>query len=147
MEMKSFQELVFKIILYKDTLILDPGCYKIDLIDTDHDGLNFFANNDGAGYFQIRKPTGAPLAGFDSDFGDQITHYFTVGYGLSDELNHSHSSLRCFPNPATSKINVELNGFTGQVEVEVLDALHKKFALKKFTLAYLPNKLILIFLD
>ena len=54
--------------LYKDTLTLDPGCYKIELIDTDHDGLNFFANNDGAGYFQIRKPSGAPLAGFDSDF-------------------------------------------------------------------------------
>ncbi|GIR58563.1 MAG: hypothetical protein CM15mP65_11440 [Crocinitomicaceae bacterium] len=52
--------------LYKDTLTLDPGCYKIELIDTDHDGLNFFANNDGAGYFQIRKPSGAPLAGFDS---------------------------------------------------------------------------------
>ena len=111
--------------LYKDTLSLDPGCYKIELIDTDHDGLNFFANNDGAGYFQIRKPSGAPLAGFDSDFGDQITHYFTVGYELSNELNHTHSSLRCFPNPANSEINVELSGFTGQIEVEVLDALHK----------------------
>ncbi|MEC8004672.1 MAG: T9SS type A sorting domain-containing protein, partial [Bacteroidota bacterium] len=89
------------------------------------------ANNDGAGYFQIRKPSGAPLAGFDSDFGDQITHYFTVGYGLSNELNHTHSSLRCFPNPANSEINVELSGFTGQIEVEVLDALHKSVRSKK----------------
>ena len=54
-----------------------------------------------------------------------------MGYGLSNELNHTHSSLNCFPNPATSKINVELNGFTGQIEVEVLDALHKSIRSKK----------------
>ena len=112
--------------LYKDTLNLTPGCYKIELIDTDHDGLNFFANNDGTDFFQIRKPSGAPLEGFDSDFGDQITHYFTVGYGLSDELESNFIKLNCHPNPATDYLNIELEGFVGKVTIEIFDAFGKK---------------------
>ena len=33
--------------------------------DTGQDGLDFFANNDGTGFFQIRKLTSAPLAGLN----------------------------------------------------------------------------------
>ena len=112
--------------LYKDTLNLTPGCYKIELIDTDHDGLNFFANNDGTGFFQIRKPSGAPLEGFDSDFGDQVTHYFTVGYALSDGLESNFIKLNCHPNPATDYLNIELEGFVGKVTIEIFDAFGKK---------------------
>ena len=129
--------------LYKDTLNLTTGCYKIELIDTDHDGLNFFANNDGTGFFQIRKPSGAPLEGFDSDFGDQITHYFTVGYALSDGLESNFIKLNCHPNPATDYLNIELEGFVGKVTIEIFNAFGKKVGNDELIAAITNQKYIM----
>ena len=111
--------------LHKDTVSLSPGCYKVILEDTDEDGLYFFANNDGTGTFQIRKLTGAPLKGFDSDFGDKIIHYFTVGYGLNINED-SRFNFNCFPNPVQNTLNVETSGFTGEILVEVLNNLEPR---------------------
>ena len=113
--------------LYKEHVKFNAWLLQIELIDTDHDGLNFFANNDGTGFFQIRKPSGAPLEGFDSDLlWDQITHYFTVGYGLSDELESNFYKIKLPPNPATDYLNIELEGFVGKVTIEIFDSFGKK---------------------
>ena len=34
---------------YRDTILLNPGCYRFEVMDTDDDGLDFWANNDGSG--------------------------------------------------------------------------------------------------
>lgn len=117
--------------LHKDTVSLSPGCYKVILEDTDEDGLYFFANNDGTGTFQIRKLTGAPLKGFDSDFGDKIIHYFTVGYGLNINED-SRFNFNCFPNPVQNTLNVETSGFTGEILVEVLNNLGQTVFIDKW---------------
>ena len=32
---------------YKDTLALNAGCYRFNVLDNDDDGMDFWANNDG----------------------------------------------------------------------------------------------------
>jgi hypothetical protein len=126
--------------LHKDTVNLTTGCYQLELDDTGEDGLDFFANNDGSGFFQIRKTTGAPLAGFESDFGKNIIHYFTVGYGLSIEENTSMFDFKCYPNPAYNELNIKTNGFVDDVQFEIFDSFGKLVFQEKLTLSKLNNK-------
>ena len=126
--------------MHKDTLNLTAGCYQIELIDLGQDGLDFFANNDGTGFFQIRKLTSAPLAGFESNFGNNIIHYFTVGYGLSINETKNMGSFTCYPNPAYEVLNVDSKGFTGNIRVQILDALGKKVFQDTWTSNFLENK-------
>ena len=126
--------------LHKDTLNLTAGCYQIELIDLGQDGLDFFANNDGTGFFQIRKLTSAPLAGFESNFGNNIIHYFTVGYGLSINESKNTGSFTCYPNPAYEVLNIDSKGFTGNIRVQILDALGKKVFQDTWTSNFLENK-------
>jgi hypothetical protein len=111
--------------LKRDTINLIPGCYHIELQDIGENGLNFFANSDGAGYFQIRKPTGSPLIAFESDFGKNIIHYFTVGYGLSIEEINNNFDFNCSPNPAKNILNIRTNGFVDKVNIEIFDGFGK----------------------
>jgi hypothetical protein len=110
--------------LHKDTLTLSPGCYSVVLEDTDQDGLYFFANNDGSGSFQIRKLTGAPLKGFDPDFGDKIVHYFTVGYSLGIE-DEQIFDFKCYPNPVENQINLKTSGFVDDLVIRIYDNIGK----------------------
>ena len=126
--------------LHKDTVNLTTGCYQLELDDTGEDGLDFFANNDGSGFFQIRKTTGAPLAGFESDFGKNIIHYFTVGYGLSIEENTSMFKFKCYPNPAHNELNIQTNGFVDDVQFEIFDSFGKLVFQEKQNLSKLKNK-------
>ena len=126
--------------LHKDTVNLPTGCYQLELGDTGEDGLDFFANNDGSGFFQIRKTTGAPLAGFESDFGKNIIHYFTVGYGLSIEENTSMFDFKCYPNPTQNELNILTNGFVDDVHFEILDGFGKLVYQEKLILSKLNNK-------
>ena len=125
--------------LHKDTVNLATGCYQLELDDTGEDGLDFFANNDGSGFFQIRKTTGAPLAGFESDFGKNIIHYFTVGYGLSIEENSNMFNFKCYPNPALNELNVQTSGFVEDVHFEILDSFGKLVLKEKLNLPKLKN--------
>jgi len=126
--------------LHKDTINLTTGCYQLELDDTGEDGLDFFANNDGSGFFQIRKTTGAPLAGFESDFGKNIIHYFTVGYGLFIEENSRMFDFKCYPNPAHNKLNIQTTGFVDDVHFEILDSFGKLVYQEKLNLSKLNNK-------
>ncbi len=122
---------------YKDTLSLSPGCYRLELLDSDHDGLSFFANNDGSGYLRIREVGGGTLKQFDSDFGDKIVHYFTVGYTLNEKEKYQSVSIQALPNPSASIINIELDGFGKEVTFKLYDAFGKLILSKQlFSLDY-----------
>jgi len=125
--------------LHKDTLNLPMGCYKIELNDTGEDGLDFFANNDGTGFFQIRKLTSAPLAGFESNFGKNIIHYFTVGYGLSIKEANDKVRFSCYPNPVSAVLNVATVGFTGDIKVQIFDASGRRVFQEMWVSNYLNN--------
>ena len=41
--------------MYYDTLLFENGCYTFKIIDTDDDGFNYWANNDGNGNVMFKN--------------------------------------------------------------------------------------------
>jgi len=65
--------------VYRDTFMLANGCYTLELNDSDEDGLSFFANSDGSGFFRYRPVSGGAITTLEPNFGDQTIMHFTVG--------------------------------------------------------------------
>ncbi len=90
---------------YRDTLTFNNGCYVLKVTDTDDDGIDFWANNDGSGMLRFREIGGVWLKSFEGDFGRSIYHEFKVEDGLSySEINDI--TITVSPNPATDEIIV-----------------------------------------
>jgi len=111
--------------LYFDTLNLVQGCYTYRVYDTDDDGLNFFANNDGSGFTRFKEVGGPTLIFFEGDFGDNINYSFTVDLPLSyDDLKgDSGLDMILYPNPAQDQVNYELIGFSENVRITVFNSV------------------------
>ena len=104
---------------YKDTLEFSDGCYALHVVDTDDDGLDFWANNDGGGMLRFRRinpfidSTSIPwvyhnwFKSFELDFGAYIHHEFTTSALPLTITEESKSYLNIYPNPTTGKIMVE----------------------------------------
>ena len=110
--------------LYRDTVNLDPGCYRLEFLDSDEDGISFFANNDGNGSFRIKAVGGPTLEIFEGDFGKDIIHYFTVGYAL-DVDDRTNAILNVSPNPSDGLFVVDVDGFAVGVELTLFDSFGK----------------------
>jgi hypothetical protein len=110
---------------YTDTLNLEQGCYTYRVYDTDDDGLDFFANNDGSGFTRFKEVNGPTLVFFESDFGDNINYSFTVDLPLSyDEIKgDSGLDMILYPNPARDQVNYELIGFSENVRITVFNSV------------------------
>lgn len=103
---------------YRDTLLLNPGCYKMILIDHDEDGMSFFANSDGNGYFRWRGVGSGSINTLENNFGDKLILNFTVGGTLDvEELDDAYVSV--YPNPSQDFVNVELEGFNGNTTIKL----------------------------
>lgn len=87
---------------YKDTLLLEDDCYELYLWDSDGDGISWWANSDGSGYFRLRDgSTNAVIKNFEPDFGGLIYQQFTVGnYVDIEATNGADERITAFPNPA-----------------------------------------------
>jgi len=98
--------------LYIDTFDLPNtfGCYKLQLLDEDGDGLSFWANEDGNGWARFKKLDGSYYPAINPDFGDEATVYFTTGWSLAldDIPGISNAELDVFPNPADDKVYCNL---------------------------------------
>ena len=92
---------------YKDTLILGLGCYKYKVYDSGDDGIDWWANNDGAGFTRFFSPGVGTVKNFNGDFGDDINFNFTVDFPLSYEEINGMSKLTLFPNPASTCFVIE----------------------------------------
>lgn len=105
--------------LEKDTVLLPHGCYRFELTDTGRDGLSFFTfNNDGNGTARLQSvASGALLINFEPNFGTSQIHYFTVGYGMSQEKNLPQTLLNIYPNPAQDFVQILCNteGFKADI--------------------------------
>ena len=109
---------------YRDTLNLPQGCYKLTFTDSGEDGLAFFANTaQGSGYIMTRRIGGGTLDQFETDFGDQFVKYFTVGYAVDMGEEIVERFVDVYPNPAKNELTVEVDGFGGEVVIEIRDAL------------------------
>jgi len=108
-----------------------PGCYTFVVEDTDEDGLSFWANNDGGGTVRLREIGASWIKMFNSDFGSNIVHQFTVGYAQNTSSTNLIDEWIIFPNPTNSTIVVE--GFSDEInKISVIDNLGK-IVLKKET--------------
>jgi hypothetical protein len=97
--------------LYRDTLILQQGCYDLTIHDQGKNGLSFFANNEGSGFARIQKADGTSviLKTFEADFGTMISHRFTVGYTTHIQEINNDIIFNAYPNPATDKIHFDIS--------------------------------------
>ena len=93
---------------FRDTVVFDKGCYTFRVTDTDDDGVDFWANSDGAGYLKFREIGASWLHSFEGDFGRFIHYEFRVDQLLSEE-GEDILNLEIFPNPATNEIFVNGN--------------------------------------
>jgi hypothetical protein len=111
--------------LYRDTIALNAGCYTFHLKDSDDDGLDFFANNDGSGYCKLDRVSGIDFESFERDFGKEIIHRFHFETNLINSVEELQQSAkaRLFPNPASSVVQIETSGMDRQLSVNVTDAL------------------------
>ena len=92
----------------RDTIMLGPGCYNLTIEDSDDDGLSFFANNDGSGFFRVMKLGGGILHNFNNDFGKRSTLKFTVQYpNVQKDTVPLDLGLKCYPNPTNGELILE----------------------------------------
>ncbi|MBL7914603.1 MAG: T9SS type A sorting domain-containing protein [Bacteroidia bacterium] len=120
--------------IYRDTVVLSPGCYSFNVNDSGKDGLNFFANSDGAGYVRFVNAFGpGVLQFFEADFGTRFTQNFTVGYLLNEPEIMQESMMQVFPNPSSGDINIDLAYPVAETgDVFIMDAVGKIVFQKHF---------------
>lgn len=112
--------------IYRDTFELEPGCYVLKIEDSGENGLQWWANNDGAGFARLRIPGGAMVHSFPADFGTSIEYYFTVGYtlGINNVFQNQNEEVLVFPNPNEGKFSLMLDGFQKEdVVIEVTNVM------------------------
>lgn len=120
-------------VTYRDTIQLNAGCYTFQLLDSEGDGLSFFANNDGNGTCRFDRVNGADFINFENDFGKEILHSFVWETNLvSVEENSAplRTSVKVYPNPTAQNATVEVIGMDRVVTVEIID-LHGKTVYKE----------------
>ncbi|NJN78201.1 MAG: T9SS type A sorting domain-containing protein [Saprospiraceae bacterium] len=118
--------------LYTDTFNLAPGCYSLVIEDTDDDGIDFWANNDGAGYCKIyRADVPVVLKTIEPDFGGSITYNFTVEYPLATQPIEKTIAVNVFPNPASNYFVVESEDIRN-AQIQVFNAVGQRIEIPHF---------------
>ncbi len=92
---------------YKDTFELGVGCYTLVISDSDGDGINFWANNDGNGSARIGAVGGSTVKSFEPDFGSSFTYSFTIDFPLKYEEIYGIKAIEINPNPANDKVSLK----------------------------------------
>lgn len=111
--------------IYRDTFDLDPGCYSVELYDSDDDGLSFWYSSqvqgETSGSLKIKKVGGLTVHTADPDFGRYTRFDFTVGYRLGlQESNSQTFNFEIFPNPNSGNFKINLDNFIGEkLEIQV----------------------------
>ena len=91
--------------------------------DTDEDGLDFWANNDGGGMVRFREIGASWLKAFNADFGTNIIHQFTIGESQSTTQHNNQWEI--FPNPTNNNIVIE-GVCNEKSKITILDNLGKE---------------------
>ncbi|MBD3636858.1 MAG: T9SS type A sorting domain-containing protein [Crocinitomicaceae bacterium] len=103
---------------YKDTMYLPQGCYTLEVTDSDNDGLSFWYSSqvegETAGFLRLRQINPTQILWIaDNDFGNYVSHSFTVGFALDNEEQVLNYGLDIYPNPSTGIFNLTLDNFKG----------------------------------
>jgi len=113
---------------YKDTMNLDPGCYTLEITDSDNDGLSFWYSaayeGETAGYLRLREVGGGIIEMFDPDFGNYSQYTFSVGYAVGIDEDKLDYNLNVYPNPNNGQFQVTLDNFHGEdIQIAVYSEL------------------------
>ena len=93
--------------------------------DSDEDGLDFWANNDGGGMVRFREIGASWLKSFNADFGTNIIHQFTVGSAQTTTSVVQDINWEIYPNPTKNTIIIE--GISdGNTKIILQDNIGKK---------------------
>ncbi len=121
--------------IYTTPVVLTPGCYKLQIRDSGHDGLRFWANmppygSGTSGIFILNQyapehNATQPYITFNPDFGAEATEFFAVETFVGIEENSS-LHFDAYPNPASDFIKVESSSFAGEaITIKVYDMYGK----------------------
>lgn len=107
--------------IYRDTVLLWPGCYTFEMTDEAQDGLSYWANTaQGSGTLSFRSKSGSTVfKNFNPDFGASIHYAFIIGTINSVQDPNINKGFDVYPNPTTGKFTLEFNEMNEQLKVEV----------------------------
>jgi hypothetical protein len=100
--------------IYYDTINLADGCYVLDFLDSDDDGLSFFANSDGNGSLRIWSDPLVWSKTFNAKFGSFIKHYFVIDNTVGIDSYDKIQEIEVFPNPSNGIFNLNVTGFENE---------------------------------
>ncbi len=117
---------------YRDTFSLPMGCYSLVIQDSDDDGIDFWANNDGSGSFRIyRTDIPVPIKTIEPDFGGSFTYNFTVEFPLPTTTAPQTAEVKVFPNPTSDYFVIETEELK-YATIEVLNAIGQRIEIPSF---------------
>ena len=101
---------------YNDTIDLPSGCYVLDFLDSDDDGMSFFANSDGGGTlrFQWIPPATPFIHTFNAKFGSFIKYYFEIDQTVGAKTYDKYQEIEVYPNPSNDVFNLSITGFDNE---------------------------------
>ncbi len=104
------------------------GCYRLEVLDSDGDGINFWASPDGAGSLRLLSQTNGVLESFDGDFGNGFRVDFTVDWPLSFEDVQRLWEVVVFPNPSDKQVRIIAKDI-GDAEIIVSNVMGQQMPL------------------
>jgi hypothetical protein len=110
---------------YQDTVRGLSGCFKLQFLDSDDDGISWWANGDGDGFIRIKSGDSGYLT-FNPDFGGEFNYNFTTGIINSVEDLGSEVSINVHPNPTSDQVYIDIKGVTGQTSLTVFNQMGHK---------------------
>jgi len=113
--------------IYTDEFTLMPGCYKIRIEDAADDGLYWWHNStQGTGSFKLKNTDGYNLKVFEPEFGRFAEYEFTVYNETSIEEEETSYIFSIYPNPTSSKINLDFSQMKDQeLEISLMNSSMK----------------------
>ena len=121
---------------YIDTISLNQGCHVLNVVDTDDDGLEFWANNDGGGMLRFKRlqdfidSSSIPMTihkwikTFELDFGSFIKHEFMVKGSVLNVKDINTPLFNFYPNPTSNHIIITGTS-NNNGSITILDKLGK----------------------
>jgi len=111
---------------YYDTLRNLNGCYRIEVIDTGQNGLDWWANAaGGVGYIRVKSLNGSFFTIAD-DFGSIVEYNFTAGTVSNTVTIDNDINIELFPNPAGSYVQLIAEGLNKPSMIELVDQSGKQ---------------------
>lgn len=123
--------------VYTDTIANLNGCYQLQFIDSDQDGISWWANSDGAGYIRAKGFKGGWLE-FQPDFGSEYTFNFIAGNitAVQDQPFDLKPEVFIEPTVTNSNAQITLSNLNGKTIISTFDSRGTLIDTEVLTLFY-----------